>query len=931
MKSKKSSPLTKNGFPLSKTYEPVHHIYIPLRLGLYRPVHCPPVVGLHTLPRTPDPCTPTYMIQPYPWQQPAVDHHVRFLNDPGCRFHLNVSGAGRGKTVHVGAALARTGHKVFVVCPASVVTEWETTLLACGVKPDNLLAVHSYGYFTYRKTLKEKRRSFWFGKWLRKDFIWDLPKGTVVVFDEVHQCNSSDYATRSPMLLKGIGDNPGLQAIGLSATFADSPIQMKAIGYALGLHDWTNFKFWAYRYGVIHGEYGGLYFGETCREKGKAQKPHDDPRPFLIGMMKPVANRVGSVDFPPDFPRQQVQTISVDVKNSPVLDNAYLKVLEQVKASDRPLPITILLRSRQKSEYLKVPFFVEQTADAVKEGRSVVAFFNFQASLQEYADQIQKKFKQPPGIYDGSSDKDRQDFQNNKIRILAVTMSAGGQSINLHDTDGRFPRTALISPSYSARELIQALGRTFRANQKSVSIAKIIFAARTVESQVRQQVEAKVARIELLTDADLLTESEGSCNFVPVPEELLVPSVPESQIVKLTENAIEVQMNLKKSIEPSKKEPQPMDTETNNHADRGHSKHSPSSLKPKAICPGYENDDSGPPHPITLQGTKLHEVLDGAKHPTDEEEDAMLQVCRDVEAAELAELGLDPSVLIEPEVIFLTGTSYQQSGHVDRLLLSSDLTQATIIDWKFGYTKVDPAKVNWQGKGYALGVFEELEEVQTVKVVFVQPRRNYVTSHVFFRKEMPSLAADIQGVIIEAEKPDAEKKFNPDAMNCKYCARNSPGKCPAMDKSVLSHVSNIDATESGGESPFESLDFTQMEDPAMMGKVLDAAGILEEWVKNAKKAVHAWVDFTGKAPVGYTPYTRKGNRTIPDVAMAVEVMPEGVQLNDILDCCTVSVPKLESLFVKNSTSKSARKDFESLLLDQDNLTRGAETTVLRRG
>jgi len=843
--------------------------------------------------------------------------------------------------VHVGAALAQTGHKIFVVCPASVTTEWETTLLACGVHPDNLLAVHSYGYFTYRKTLKEKRRQFWFGKWLRKDFVWELPKDTVVVFDEVHQCNSQDYTTRSPYLLKGIGDNPSLQAIGLSATYADSPIQMKAIGYALGLHSWSNFKFWAYRYGVIHGEYGGLYFGKEYRgENEKAfRKPHVDPVPFLVDMMRPVAQRVGSVDFPPDFPKQQVQTLSVDIEKSPVLDNTYLKTLEQIQKADRPLPITTLLRSRQKSEYLKVPAFVEQTLDARREGRSVVAFFNFQASLQEYATQIQKKLKGAKfGVYDGSSDKDRQAFQANKLHVLAVTMSAGGQSINLHDTDGDFPRTALISPSYSARELVQALGRTYRANQASVSIAKIIFAAKTVESQVRQQVEAKVARINTLTDSDLLTTGERGVSLVPVPEELFIEEKNTNEPVRLTENAIEVQMNLKKSIEPPKKEAQPMTTETNTHADRGHSKHSPSSLKPKAICPGYENDNSGPPHPITLQGTKLHEVLDGAEHPVDEEEEGLLQACRDVEAAEVAELGEGHTLLIEPEVTFLTSTQYQQSGHVDRLLLNQDCSQATIIDWKFGYTKVDPAKINWQGKGYALGVFEELPEVQSIKVVFVQPRRSYVTSYVFHRKDVPALQEGITNVIIEAEKPDSEKKFNPDAKNCKYCARNAPGKCPAMDSAVHGHVKRVDPTppEPENDDPrvdvaFEDLDFTKMDDPVMMGRILDAAGILEEWVKNAKKAVHAWVDSTGKAPVGYTPYTRKGNRTIPDVAMAVEIMPEGAQLNDILDCCTISVPKLEKLFVKNSTSKSAKKDFESLLVEQDNLTRGAETTVLRQG
>lgn len=872
------------------------------------------------------------MIQPFPWQQAAVDHHVRFLNDLGCRFHLNCSHAGRGKTVHIGAALARTGHKVFVVCPASVTTEWDTTLRACGVAPDNILGIHSYGYFTYRKSTKTKRRAFDFGRWLRKDFIWNLPKDTVVVFDEVHQCNSPDHTVRTPYLLKGIGDNPDLQAVGLSATYADSPLQMKAIGYALGLHNWQNFKLWAYQFGVIEGTFGGMHFGKKfTRDDREFMVPHEDPTPYLQRMMQPVALRIGAVDFPPEFPRQQVQTLSVDVKKSSALDSTYLKTLKEIKAADRPLPITTLLRSRQESEFLKVPAFVEMTLDALREGRSVVAFFNFQASLQEYVNKLKKH---SPGVYDGTSDKDREAFQRNETQLLAVTMSAGGQSINLHDTDGAHPRTALISPSYSARELVQALGRTYRANQASVSIAKVIFAAGTVESQVRSKVEQKIARIETLTDADLLTAGEEGSNLVPIPSELLNP--PNQPIQEPTGMNLKASMEQAQEAEAQRAHNLAAQAQTD-HSDRGHAKHSPSGLKNKAVCPGYESDNSRPPHPTTLQGTKLHEVLDGADHPVDEEEQAMLDDCNAVQAIEEQELrdanpGHEPTTLIEPEVTFLKGDPYEQYGHVDRLLMAND--QATLIDWKFGFVKVDPAKVNWQGIGYALGVFDTYPNVNSVKVVFVQPRRDFLTEHTFIRsKDYNGMRQDVLDVISKAELPDSQKKFKPDAKNCKYCARNTPGKCPAMDKAVTGHVARVDTTpaEEGAPDKFEGLDFTKMDDPAMMGKVLDAANLLEEWCKNAKKTVHSWVETTGKAPVGYTPYSRKGNRSIPDVAMAATILPETVTREELLDCCTVSVPKLEKLYCQHSKTKSAKKDFEVLLTDMDNLTRGAETTVLRQG
>lgn len=61
----------------------------------------------------------------------------------------------------------------------------------------------------------------------------------------------------------------------------------------------------------------------------------------------------------------------------------------------------------------------------------------------------------------------------------------------------------LISPGFSAVQLKQALGRVHRANARSKSVQRVVFAAGTVEEQACEAVRAKLANIALLNDGDL--------------------------------------------------------------------------------------------------------------------------------------------------------------------------------------------------------------------------------------------------------------------------------------------------------------------------------------------------------------------------------------------------------------------------------------------
>ena len=94
-------------------------------------------------------------------------------------------------------------------------------------------------------------------------------------------------------------------------------------------------------------------------------------------------------------------------------------------------------------------------------------------------------------------------FQKNKERIIVSNICAGGQSINLHDEDGKHPRVSLIIPSYSSTQLIQALGRIHRAGSKSPATQRIIFSSSSVEEHIAKKLKEKVKNLSSLNDTDL--------------------------------------------------------------------------------------------------------------------------------------------------------------------------------------------------------------------------------------------------------------------------------------------------------------------------------------------------------------------------------------------------------------------------------------------
>jgi superfamily II DNA or RNA helicase len=94
-------------------------------------------------------------------------------------------------------------------------------------------------------------------------------------------------------------------------------------------------------------------------------------------------------------------------------------------------------------------------------------------------------------------------FQADTARVIVANIKAGGVGVSLHDLNGKHPRMSLISPTWSAIDLRQALGRVHRAGGKTKSLQRIVFAAGTVEEKVAKMVEEKLSHLDALNDGEL--------------------------------------------------------------------------------------------------------------------------------------------------------------------------------------------------------------------------------------------------------------------------------------------------------------------------------------------------------------------------------------------------------------------------------------------
>lgn len=805
----------------------------------------------------------------YPEQRVSVDSLKQSILKWGGA--LDSSETGTGKTLKAVELSRELGLMPLVVCPKSVIPAWERTFAEQNA---SFLGVINYEKIKMGKTQFLKKSG--------KGFFWNLPENSMLIFDEVHRCKAA-YSQNSKMLSAA----HRIPTLMLSATAAENPSEMRSIGCILRLHSLTDYIKWALKYGCQFNPWNALEFDplegpaklELLNKVIYPDRGHKLTRKDLGSHFKETSVCYDPIDFGDKGKIKKILS-EVETEINALFNKQEVDRLKAEENDTEVMAITKLLRARQKVELLKVPMIAEMIEDYLDLGHSVAVFLNFNDSL----DALARLVKIPHGVIrGGQSDSSRQkaidDFQADYTRLIIANLSAGGVGVSLHDVNGSYSRVALISPSYSAKDLQQALGRVDRAGAKTDSIQRILTAADTIEEEILAKLRLKLRNLDIMHgfDAKIAT---------PTPKQPVQPA-------NSSTNTEHMSTNLEQSCE------KPQEPDQHTGPAPAHAEFSPSQLKHFRACSGYTPTQST--SDAAESGTRIHEALeiDDMSKLTDFEA-YVAGLCNDGVNKILSRAQFDPHDPAVRDIREIRLTVHcgdeETFGTCDRLFVKGDIGIA--MDYKTGVGKIDDAEDNMQAKAYSVGIFQMFPDINKLEFWFIVPRRDELLFAEFTRDNIDEFQQEIADTIRAARRAkrawtDGSISINqlsasPD--NCRWCA--NAYKCPAVANSAI----RVAKSYSGELEVPDLVHGSEIDDPVLIAKLLKVAPILEKCIAGWKNRAREMVFEQGLDVPGYERAERAGVRKITDPIKAWNQVSGFMSIEQFLSALgDISAAKFEDI------------------------------------
>jgi superfamily II DNA or RNA helicase len=437
----------------------------------------------------------------FEYQQTSVQMGVASMNKYN-RVLLGHS-TGVGKTFCALGIARELGKRIAVICPKPITTDWHRAAKMMGVEVFEICG------WEWAKTGKSQ-----LGRWTdenKKTFRFMLPEDVLLVFDEVHR--GKGEATQNAFLVRdSVVQN--IPAIALSATIADDPTKLWAIGQFLGLHQGGKdyFRFLSQN-GCRKTRFGMQFTGG-----------HSVLKKLHSRIYPEKGNRLRHSDLGDAFPETMIKARAFDMDNARKIAGEYddlcnrieeLRGLENFSAN----VLAEQTRARQRIELHKAPAVCAMVRDMIEEGNSVFVAVNYSETRKFILDEL----KTSCSIHGGQDELERRgnidSFQRDDSRVIVGIIQACREGLNLQDLNGNHPRVALIMPSPSVFDLKQVLGRVHRAGGKSKSIQYIIYAAGVgIEESICEKLDGKLKNMDLLADGAI----DATISLAPKEEENLI-------------------------------------------------------------------------------------------------------------------------------------------------------------------------------------------------------------------------------------------------------------------------------------------------------------------------------------------------------------------------------------------------------------------------
>lgn len=373
------------------------------------------------------------------------------------------------------------------------------------------------------------------------------------------------------------------------------------------------------------------------------------------------------------------------------------------------------------------------------------------------------------------------------------------------------------------------------------------------------------------------------------------------------------------------------------HAERAHSKRSPSSLGKYSVCAHFKQDETQPPHPVTLEGTLVHEAI---QHKNLRGLTTDQRVMATIGLNYVAALRASGQYHQYDEIQLRVPLVHDKKGHADVVLLSQDAKVAHCIDFKAGFNRQADAEHNLQQKCYIAACLEKWPTVETITVHIVYVRLQEADVFEFTRADESRVQLEILAVDRRAEEAENFEKANPgvifyhrvDPSVCTYCIK--AGVCPAMQQIAVPTAQAYAQARPDTLKIPAAYDPALISDPEVMSRALTVADIMETWAASVRKhALQLRMDLGVDIP-NTTLAHRIGTKSVVDPSAAFALAEQqGVTHAEFMTTVKVSAPALIEIVASKAErgkKKFKAQLFEDELRDSGAMSVGPETFYLRK-
>jgi superfamily II DNA or RNA helicase len=373
------------------------------------------------------------------------------------------------------------------------------------------------------------------------------------------------------------------------------------------------------------------------------------------------------------------------------------------------------------------------------------------------------------------------------------------------------------------------------------------------------------------------------------------------------------------------------------HADRGHAKMSPSTLKPKAVCPGFMNDPDGD-KTASNRGSLGHEATEKvmpAMCGDDEDLKAAVERCIKYKNKIIGRaqqflkdwfqpgpntIPLGPKIQQEIKLRY-----FDQWGFCDVLVVAA--VKAWLIDWKFAFNEyLADSPQFW---AYCVGVWND-HPVEEIEVHVVHPFLGFIDVEVFSRRTHYADFCVKIAAIIAAQTLNDPANFRI-TDQCAFCG--FARKCKKLALMGLEIGKKYaPEVELPADTNFHG---STIDDPLLIAALLKLKRPLTQalngWSKRGLELYDQGVDIPG-----YALRSKSGNRKIRNTAAAWRIINEHftkgkMPLEQFLEVCDIAPSTLDKIvedLAPNRKKKEYRELLEAHLEDQEVLDYGGSGRFL---